>query len=145
MKPKFWFALAGVAAVLALIIGLVAVFSTGTSPRGYIANNYTRAANLDLSGDADNRAYTSPKAPSAVAFEISKKWRPQSQYTDSSGIYLRYSDDAVVIKPHQRGSVIHVMDARHAYHRYHSHVGGVWGWSSPRGESFRGRGPGAGK
>jgi hypothetical protein len=145
MKPKFWFVLAGLAAVLALIIGLVTIFSTGTGPRGYVANSYTRAAHLDLSGDSDNRAYTSPKPPNVVAYEISSKWQPQSQYTDSSGIYLRYSGDAVVIKPQAPGSVIHVMDVDHAYRRYHSHVGGVWGWSSPHGESFRGRGPGAGK
>ncbi|KAA5829544.1 DUF4247 domain-containing protein [Saccharopolyspora hirsuta] len=145
MKPKFWFAIAGAAAVLALIVGMVTLFSTGTGPRGYVANNYTRAAHLDLPGDSDNRAYTSPLPPTTVAFQISSKWRPQSQYTDSSGIYLRYSGDAVVVKPHQQGSVIHVMDAHHAYRRYHSHVGGVWGWSSPHGESFRGRGPGAGK
>ncbi|MGI8309699.1 DUF4247 domain-containing protein [Saccharopolyspora sp. ASAGF58] len=145
MKPKFWFVLAAAAAVLALIIGLVAIFATGTGPRGYVANNYTRAAHLDLSGDSDNRAYTSPKPPTAVAAEITSKWRPQSQYTDSSGIYLRYSSDAVIIRPHSPGSVIHVMDADRAYRRYHSHVGGVWGWSSPHGESFRGRGPGAGK
>ncbi|MCI2422779.1 DUF4247 domain-containing protein [Saccharopolyspora sp. K220] len=145
MKPKFWFVLAGAAAVLALIIGLVTIFSTGTGPRGYVANTYTRAAHLDLPGDSDNRAYTSTLLPSAVAYQISSKWRPQSQYTDSSGIYLRYSDDAVVIKPQAPGSVIHVMDVDHAYRRYHSHVGGFWGWGSPHGESFRGRGPGAGK
>ncbi|MEU6269624.1 DUF4247 domain-containing protein [Saccharopolyspora shandongensis] len=145
MKPRFWFVIAGAAAVLALVIGLVAIFSTGTGPHGYVAKNYTRAAHLDLPGDSDNRAYTSPKPPSVVAAEITSKWRPQSQYADSSGIYLRYSGDAVIIQPQALGSVIHLMDADRAYRRYHSHVGGVWGWSSPHGESFRGRGPGAGK
>ncbi len=38
-----------------------------------------------------------------------------------------------------------LMDADRAYHRYHSHVGHVWGWTSTRGESFRGGGPGVGK
>nr|WP_218888494.1 DUF4247 domain-containing protein [Saccharopolyspora hordei] len=128
-----------------MIIGLVTIFSTGTGPRGYVDKHFTRAAHLDLPGDSDNRAYTSPLAPSAVAFQISSKWRPQARYHDSTGIYLRYPDDAVVVQPHLRGSVVHVLDVDHAYRRYHSRLGGVWGWTSPHGESFRGRGPGAGK
>ncbi|TWF92422.1 DUF4247 domain-containing protein [Saccharopolyspora dendranthemae] len=145
MKPRYWFVIAALAAVLALIVGLVMIFSTGSGPRGYVAHHYTRAAQLDIAGDDDNEAYTSPKPPSVVATEITRKWRPQSQSADSSGVYLRYSGDAVIIQPHQRGSVIHLMDADRAYRRYHSHVGHVWGWTSTHGESFRGRGPGAGK
>lgn len=143
MKPKFWFILAAITAVCALIIGLVMIFSTGTGPRGFVANTYQRAAHLDL-GD-DGRAYTSSKSPSLVSQEIVTHWRPVAQFADASGIYLRYSDDAVVIQPQQRGSVIRVMDDRDAYRRYHSHVGGFWAWGSPHGETFRGRGPGEGK
>ena len=145
MKPKFWFVLAGVAALLALVLAIVAIASTGSSVRSYVADHYTRAAHLDEPGNARNAAYTSPKRPSEVAQEITARWRPQSRYTDSTGIYLRYPDDAVVIRPYQSGSVIHVLDDDYAYRRYHSHVGGFWGWSSPHGETFRGGGPGAGK
>lgn len=145
MKPKHWFLVAGLAAALALIIALITILSTGTGPRGYVANHYTRAAELDIRGDDDNRAYTSAKPVTAVVREITSKWRPQSQTTDASGVYLRYSDDAVIVRPRQPGSVIHVMDADEAYRRYHGHVGHYWGWIGTHGESFRGRGPGAGK
>ncbi|NYH79000.1 hypothetical protein FHR84_002334 [Actinopolyspora biskrensis] len=146
MKPKFWFVIAGMTAVLALIIALVTIFSTGTGPRGYVANHYTRAAQLDKPGDDDNKAYTSARKPSEVANSVSRAWTPISQYTDDSGIYLRYREDAVVAQPrNNRGTVIHVMDIDQAYGHYHHVVGGVWGWTSPHGQTFRGRGPGAGK
>lgn len=145
MKPRYWIVIAAVAVVIALIVGLVMIFAGGGGPRGYVAHTYTRAAHLDIPGDDDNEAYTSPKPPKTVAAAITAKWRPQAQSSDASGIYLRYSDDAVIVQPHQRGSVIHLMDADRAYHRYHSHVGHVWGWTSTRGESFRGGGPGVGK
>ncbi|QUG99829.1 DUF4247 domain-containing protein [Saccharopolyspora erythraea] len=145
MKPRLWFLLGGICAVLALVIALVMIFSTGTGPRGYVSNHYQRAAHLDLRGDDDNRAYTSPLTPSVVSRDITSRWKPIAQAADTSGIYLRYKDDAVIVQPRDRGSVIHVMDVDHAYHRYHSHVGGTWGWIGTHGESFRGRGPGAGK
>ncbi|GAA2790899.1 DUF4247 domain-containing protein [Saccharopolyspora taberi] len=145
MKPRLWFVLAGACALLALIIGLVVVLSSGTGPRGYVGNHYQRAAQLDLRGDDDNRAYTSPLPPSTVSRDITAKWKPVSQFADGSGIYLRYSDDAVVIQPRDLGSVIHVMDVDHAHRRYYSRVGSSWGWGSAHGEDFRGRGPGAGK
>lgn len=145
MKPKFWFVIAAITAVLALIIALVTIFSTGTGPRGYVANNYTRAAQLDIAGDNDNKAYTSTRAPSQVSAEVTDAWEPIAQRVDASGVYLRYSEDGVVIKPRGRGSVIHVMDVEEAYRHYHGVVGGYWGWTGTRGEAFRGRGPGAGK
>lgn len=73
MKPKFWFVIAGMAAVLALIIALVTIFSTGTGPRGYVANHYTRAAQLDKPGDDDNKAYTSSRKPSEVANAVARR------------------------------------------------------------------------
>lgn len=145
MKPKFWFLIAGMTAVLALVIALVTIFSTGTGVRGYVANHYTRAAQLDIRGDDDNRAYTSPKPPSKVSSEIASTWKPISQNADGSGIYLRYDKDAVIIQPRNNGSVIHVMELKEAYRHYHSTLVGFWGWGSPYGQSFRGRGPGSGK
>lgn len=145
MKPRFWFVLAAIAGSLALLLGLTTAFSTGTSPRSHVEHTYTRAAHLDPEGRNNARAYTSPDQPTAVAAEISDKWRPQNRIADASGIYLRYSDDAVVVRPHDGGSLILVMNARQAYHMFPTVIGGAWGWSSPHGESFRGRGPGVGK
>ena len=145
MKPKFMILIAGIAAVLALIIGLAAIFGVGSGPRGFVDDRYERATHLDLRGDNDNRAYTSPKPPNAVAGEVTAKFRPRSQHTDDSGIYLRYSDDAVVIRPHTIGSVIHVLDVDEAYRHYHTFIGGGWGYVGTAGDSFRGRGPGSGK
>lgn len=140
MSGKFWFVIAG---VLTLIGGIMAVnlfaFS-GMSPRGYVAQEYTRTG-----GDDDRATYTSAHSPSRVAADIVDEWRPVSQYVDGSGIYLRYSDDAIVITPRTPGSQIEVMDDDRAYRAYYGFLGGAWGWSSPHGESFRGRGPGSGK
>ncbi|WP_243791295.1 DUF4247 domain-containing protein [Saccharopolyspora gloriosae] len=145
MKRSFWFILAGIVVVLALIIALVAIFSGGSGPRGYASGHYQRASSLDIRGDSDNKAYTSPKPVPVVARDITSRWRPQAQQTDASGVYLRYSDDAVIIQPRGTGSVIHVMDVDRAYRHYHSHVGGAWGWIGTRGDTFRGGGPGTGK
>lgn len=145
MKPKFWFVIAGMVAVLALLIALMSIFSTGTGPRSYVAKNYTRAEQLDIRGDDDNKAYTSRKAPSVVSREITSTWEPIAQRVEGSGIYLRYNDDGVIIQPRRNGSVIHVMEIEQAYRHYHGVVGGFWGWTGPYGQNFRGRGPGSGK
>ncbi|GAB2735634.1 hypothetical protein GCM10027174_05760 [Salinifilum aidingensis] len=144
MKPGCWFTIAGIAGVFALILGLTTAFSTGLSPRSYVQHNYARAERMDPPG-RNSRAYTSPQPPTQVAADISDHWRPQNRYADGSGIYLRYPDDAIVVKPRGRGSRIDVMDARRAYHHYYGIIGGAWGWNSTYGESFRGRGPGVGK
>lgn len=146
MKPHFWFIIAGVAGALALVVGLTTAFSTGTGPRSYVDHNYTRAERVDNTAQTRGaRSYTSPKPPTQVAADISNHWRPQNRYADGSGIYLRYANDAVVIKPHNGGSLIQVMKAQRAYHHFFPIIGGAWGWNSPQGESFRGGGPGVGK
>ncbi|GAA3363598.1 DUF4247 domain-containing protein [Saccharopolyspora gregorii] len=145
MGRGIWIALACVGVVVALIVAVLAVFSGGSGPRGYVPAHYQRAPALDIGGSRDDEAYTSPKPVPVVAREITSRRRPQSQHSDASGVYLRYSDDAVVIQPRGTGSVIHLMDADRAYRHYHSHLGGVWGWGGHRGETFRGGGPGSGK
>lgn len=144
MRSRYWFILAGVAAVFALILGMTTAFSTGLSPRSYVDHTYARAAHLDPPG-RDSRAYTSRNDPTRVAADISDNWRPQNRYADGSGIYLRYSDDAIVVKPRDGGSLIEVMTARRAYNHYPGVVAGFWGWGGAYGESFRGHGPGVGK
>lgn len=149
MKPKFWFVIAAMTAALALIIALVTIFSSGTGPRGYVANHYDRAPSLDIRGDDDNKAYTSRRRPTVVANDIAEAWDPITQLVRGSGIYLRYNEDAVIVQPRGRtdtnGSVIHVMDVDEAYRHYHHVVAGFWGWTGPHGQSFRGGGPGSGK
>ncbi|SDJ37925.1 protein of unknown function [Actinokineospora alba] len=140
-KPRFWFWMAGILGAIAGVIA-IAMLARGTTVRDYVDNTYTRAANLDR---GEEIAFTSPQAPTLVAANIVGKWKPVSQYADASGVYLRYNDDMVLVRPQGKGSVIRVDDVERAYRTYHSSVGGNWGWTSGHGESFRGRGPGAGK
>lgn len=141
MRPKFFFITAGVLTLVGAIVAGVMLFS-GTSIRGYIDSNYTRASNLDRSGE---KAYLGTLSPSQTSTEIVNDWTPVSQYPSAGGIFLRYSDDMVLIQPRRGGSVIRVDDVDRAHRHYYGFVGGVWGWSSGHGEAFRGRGPGAGK
>lgn len=140
MSGKFWFVVAGVLVVIGGILALNMFVFSGMSPRGYVAKEFTRT-----SGNGDDVTYTSSQSPSRVADMIADEWRPVTQYVDDSGIYLRYSDDAIIITPRRPGSLIRVMDDDRAYRTYYYFLGGSWGWSSPHGESFRGRGPGSGK
>ncbi|GAB2993861.1 hypothetical protein GCM10027184_55490 [Saccharothrix stipae] len=140
-KPRFWFWTAGILGVVAGVIA-IAILARGTTVRDHVDSTYTRAANLDR---GEEIAFTSPRAPSLVAADIIGRWKPVSQYADASGVYLRYNDDMVLVRPQGTGSVIRIDDVDRAYRTYHSSVGGNWGWTSGHGESFRGRGPGAGK
>lgn len=141
MRPKVFFIAAAVFALIGAIVAGVMLFG-GTSVRSYIESNYTRASNLDRGSE---KAYTSPLQPTETSNEIQNSWTPVSQYPSAGGVFLRYSDDMVLVQPHDGGSVIRVDDVRRAHAAYYGIVGGVWGWSSGHGESFRGRGPGAGK
>lgn len=143
MKRGLWFAVGGVLTIVAVVVALNVFLFNGTSVAAYVANKYDR--NTSLEQDRETRVYTSSKPPSRVTSEIVSAWRPISQHTDASGVYLRYSDDAVIIQPRGSGSVIRVLDTDRAYRYYYGHVGGVWGWTSTHGGSFRGGGPGAGK
>jgi hypothetical protein len=141
MKYRRWFVVAGALALVGLLVAGLATLYGSFSPRGYVADNYRRAAAEDVGDDA--MAYTSKKVPSQVAREIGDAWQPADQYVDASGIYLRYADDAVVILPLAVGSLILVERLSTAYPRYFPVVGGYWGWG--RGASVRGGGPGQGK
>ncbi|MBC6447097.1 DUF4247 domain-containing protein [Actinokineospora sp. HBU206404] len=133
--------MAGIFGAIAAVIA-IAMLARGTTVRDYVDNTYARAANLDR---GEEIAFTSPQTPTLVAANIAGQWKPVSQYADASGVYLRYNDDMVLVRPQGKGSVIRIDDVERAYRTYHSSVGGHWGWTSGHGESFRGRGPGAGK
>lgn len=141
MTHRKWFVVAGVLALVGLLLAGFTTLYGNFSPRGYVENNYARAAVDDIGDDA--LAYTSKKVPSDVAKELTDAWEPADQYVDGSGVYLRYAEDAVVILPLAAGSLILVEKLATAYPRYYSVVGGYWGWG--RGASLRGGGPGAGK
>ncbi|MFI5840941.1 DUF4247 domain-containing protein [Catenuloplanes sp. NPDC051500] len=142
MTPHRKWIIGGVAlALVGVLVAGAATFFGNFSVRGYVADKFTRSATNDIGGDA--LAYTSGKAPSAVASQIRNVWQPADEVVDASGVYMRYADDAVVILPAAVGSLILVEDIDSAYRRHSSHVGGYWGWG--RGTSLRGGGPGSGK
>lgn len=142
-KPTALFAVGGLLGVICLV-SVIGLFSSGFSPASYVASKYQRATGIQTA--ADSRAFMSTDKPSMVAATIVDRWKPVSQYADGSGVYLRYPGDAIIIQPARTGSRIRVMDVDRAYRAYYGYVGGAgWGWTSTHGESFRGRGPGAGK
>ncbi len=140
MKTRNWFILAGVLGGVGILFTGLFLFSG--SPRSYVSGHYSRASRFD---SGTGRAYTSSAAPSIVAAAIASHWKPAGRVVDGSGVYLRYSDDMVAVRPHGRGSLITVDGFRNGYHHYYSHVGGYWLPIGGSGERFRGGGPGAGK
>ncbi|SCL16161.1 DUF4247 domain-containing protein [Micromonospora inyonensis] len=141
MTYRRWFVVGAVFAVVGVLVAAFAIFYGNFSPRGYVEDRYSRAASQDIGRDA--LAYSSTKRPSEVADEVTDAWKPADQYVDSSGVYLRYDDDSVVILPVAAGSLILLERVSTAYPRYHSTVGNSWGWG--RGSTVRGGGPGSGK
>lgn len=124
------------------VLGLVFVLTrVGSSPREYVAQNYTRAS----SEDGESFVYTSPKQPGVVAEEITERWEPAERLVDPAGYFLRYSDTFIVVTAEDPGSRIYVDDEDRGYARWYPFIGGYWGTFSGRGEGFRGGGPGAGK
>jgi len=136
-----WFVVGAAFALVGVLVAGFGIFYGNFSPRGYVQNTYARAASHDIDDDAV--AYTSSRAPSAVAADLTSAWLPVDQYVDGSGVYLRYDDDSVVILPAAAGSLILLERVATAYPRYHSTVGNAWGWG--RGITVRGGGPGSGK
>lgn len=141
MIYRRWFVFGGALALAGVLMAVLGIAYGNFSPREYIQDRYPRAAAHDIGKDA--KAYSSPKPPSAVAADITRVWTPADKYVDGSGVYLRYADDSVVIRPLATGSLILVERTATAYPRYHSVVGNAWGWG--RGTSVRGGGPGIGK
>ncbi|WP_018221776.1 DUF4247 domain-containing protein [Salinispora pacifica] len=141
MTYRRWFVVGTAFALLGVLVVAIAISYGSFSPRGFVEDRYQRAAAHDL--DSAALAYSSTKQPSQVAQELTDAWQPADQYVDSTGVYLRYDDDSVVIRPVAAGSLILLERLTTAYPRYHSRVGGHWGWG--RGNTVRGGGPGSGK
>ena len=139
---RIWYVLAASLTAIGLVIGGFTACSGNFSPTSYVARHYTRAATQDIGGEA--RAYTSIKSPTRVADEITRAWTPAGRYADGTGVYLRYSNDSVVLKPNGTGTLILVEGLRTAYRRYSGVVGNGW-IGRGDGNSGRGGGPGSGK
>ena len=139
---RIWYVLAAGLGAIGLLLGGFTACSGNFSPDAYVARHYTRAASQDLGGDA--RAYTSSKSPTRVADEITRQWTPAGRYADGTGVYLRSSNDSVVLKPSGAGTLILVEGLRTAYRRYSGVVGNGW-IGRGDGNSGRGGGPGSGK
>lgn len=140
-KHRRWFIVGIALALVGVLVAGISIVGGNFSVRGYVADKFQRSRANDIDDDA--MAYTSGKTPSAVAAQITKAWEPADEVVDASGVYLRYSNDSVVILPAAVGSLILVEDVRTARHRYSGHTGGYWGWGS--GNGVRGGGPGSGK
>lgn len=123
----------GILAVVGAIVLLVATFQS-SSPKGWIPKHYAK----------NGRDYSSPQAPIATAAQISRKFKPSDRTYDPTGVYLRYPDAVIAIRPGPRGSTIYVDDPDTGFRRWHSHVAGRWGGPGGRASLFRGGGPGGG-
>jgi hypothetical protein len=114
-------------------------------PKSYVADTYEKAATTS-SFEKGSAVYTSPKPPAAVARDIIKHRKPAEKRMTPSGWYLRYSKWIIAVRGASGGGSRIMVDRQsRGYHRHYGGVGGWWGTSSGRAESFRGGGPGAGK
>ena len=125
---------------LACVGGIVALLFRG-SPREWVLGHYRQ-----VSHEASTGSYVleSPRSVTQTAAEIRKAWKPAQQVVDPSGVYLRYQDLVVAVRPRSGGSTVYVDDERHGYAHWYGHVGGSWGVGSPV-DGTRGGGPGSGK
>src|SRR5688500_18919718 len=122
MRPRGWYLLGGLTAVIGLLIAVgTFVSSPAGSPRDYVAERYARTAAQDIGTDA--LAYRSDMSPTEVAADMAGEWEPADRYVDGSGVYLRYAEDSVVILPLAVGSLIMVERMRTAHQRYYGIVG----------------------
>ncbi|MGH3391391.1 MAG: DUF4247 domain-containing protein [Actinomadura sp.] len=126
----------GLLAALGAVVLTGSLLVGGTSPRGWIARTYPNTG---------VGAYRASAPPTAVAAQISRRFRPADRAYDPAGIFLRYSDSVVAVLATGAGSRIVVDDANRGYRRWYPYVGGRWGGPGGRGALFRGGGPGAGK
>jgi hypothetical protein len=124
---------------LGLLIG--GLSSCGSSPRSWVKDHYTSAGKRDGSD-----VYRTSERVERVTKRLTDAWKPADRLTDPGGVFLRYSDDLIAIRPRtEGGSEITVDDADRGYAHWYPFVGGYFGTYSGRAEGFRGGGPGTGK
>ncbi|MCK9248091.1 MAG: DUF4247 domain-containing protein [Solirubrobacteraceae bacterium] len=127
---------------LAALLAVVAAFgSVGGGVEGHVKAEY-RASGTQNGA----RTFTSDKRVDEVVDDITDAWKPADRLADPGGVFLRYSDVIVAVRPRKpSGTDITVDDADRAYARWYPVVGGWFGTYSGRAEGFRGGGPGSGK
>lgn len=134
-----------VVALVAVIVFAAKAFGAPDNVREYIHDTYTRAASLDEPNDG--RVYTAKGAPSAVADELARAWRPLDKRDTDGHFYLQYGDDLIAVLPHRGATKIVVDDYRTGRNRHSRHTN-TYGWpgdSAGTEDGFRDGGPGDGK
>jgi hypothetical protein len=127
--------------LIALVMLVMGLSSCGSSPRSWVKDHYTAAGKR---GGAD--VYRTNERVEKVTKDLTKAWKPADRLTDPGGVFLRYADDLVAIRPRTGGGTeISVDDADRGYASSYPYVGGWFGTYSGRAEGFRGGGPGTGK
>ncbi|MCW2920811.1 MAG: hypothetical protein JWL76_685 [Thermoleophilia bacterium] len=133
--------IAGIAMTALLLAGC----GLSADPKSYVAGHYDKAASK-TDFEKGSAVYTSPRSPATVARDIIKHRKPASKRMTPSGWYLRYSKYIIAIRGDKGGGSRIMIDRQaRGYARHYGGVGGWWGTSSGRAESFRGGGPGVGK
>jgi hypothetical protein len=140
-KPTLAVVAGGGILVIALILLVSGLSSCGSSPRSWVKDHYTAAGKR---GGAD--VFRTTQNVATVTKDLTSAWKPADRLTDPGGVFLRYRDDLIAIRPRTGGGTeLSVDDADRGYAGFYPYVGGWFGTYSGRGESFRGGGPGSGK
>ncbi|MEV4641111.1 DUF4247 domain-containing protein [Actinoplanes sp. NPDC049548] len=127
------YALAFAGLLAGLVLTGAALLAGGGSPAGLVVDRYRRDPARDIDGQA--RAFVATEPVSRVTAEVIDAWRPAARHVDASGVYLRYADDTVVIRPLAGGGTLILVEATStAYPRYRSVLEGPWRrWPEPPG------------
>lgn len=128
--------------LFALVLLVGGLSSCGSSPRSWVKDHYTSAGKRD---GAD--VYRTRDRVEKVTKDLTSAWKPADRITDPGGVFLRYSDELIAIRPiaNGGGTELSVDDADRGYASFYPYVGGWFGSYSGRAEGFRGGGPGSGK
>lgn len=130
--------------LLVIAVGLLigGLSSCGSSPRSYVKDRYTAAGKRNGS-----EIYRTNDRVEKVAKDLTAEWKPADRLVDTGGVFLRYKDDLIAIRPRSGGggTEISVDDPERGYAHWYPYVGGWFGTYSGRAEGFRGGGPGTGK
>lgn len=127
--------------VVAAILLIGGLSSCGSSVKGYVKDHYDRVGTRNGA-----ELYRSKDRVDQVVKDITGTWKPADRITDPGGVFLRYRDTFVAVRPRTAGGTdIEVDDPDRAYAHWYPFIGGWFGTYSGRGEGFRGGGPGSGK
>ncbi|GAA4917117.1 uncharacterized protein DUF4247 [Stackebrandtia albiflava] len=133
-KKTGWIVFAVIAGV-GLLIAVIAIANSSSSPRAFIGDRYDCDYNPD---DVDSVRCESGDSPGVVASSIAADTSPIDRRTADDGtVFLQYSDDIVAISAAAAGSVILLDDYDTGYRRHSTYVS-VFGWTATRPSSSSG-------